>query len=279
MSRVLLDTLATVIAELERLDPASLVAARAQGVLEGFRAAPLGTRGSVKIGRPKKAATDSDFEMARLYSDGLTVERVAKHMGVSTGTVRAALRRTGTPARKWRPLGAAGIQKHNEERVERIREMRAIGQTLEEIAAVECITRERVRQLCVKAGIDTQQRPLTPEEAAAVQLYLDGASLDLAAERLGRSAHGMRSLLFRAGHKPRPAPKLRQRSPETIAKAERACEMYRAGFSTPEIAAKLQLRAQPMVYRLLAIGGVKPDRHRKGVRVSARKRPEPARAA
>jgi transposase len=121
------------------------------------------------------------------------------------------------------------------------------------------ITRERVRQIFVREGIDTTLRPLSAEQEAAVADYVAGASLDQAACKAGVSAHSMRGWIIRAGHKVRPSKKARRAA--TVANAERAAQLYQSGAKMAEIAAAIGLRKPEMVYRLLAIAGVRPNRH------------------
>ena len=262
---ILRDTLASVLAELERLDPKSLIAARAHGVLlmAGGTEQPQSKGGRRKGWR--KAASGTDRAIAASYVDGLTADECAEKHGTSKPTVYAALKRVGTPRRApGRKLsGKSGtLSPANEQRLERMNDMRAKGMTLEEIGAAERITRERVRQIFAKAGIPTtgDERPLTAEQKAAVARYVAGDGLEVTAGSLGVSPYTMRGLISKAGYTVRPS--MRQaRQPKTIADAERAAQMYRSGCTCQQIADTLGLKAGSQVYRLLGIAGVKPSRH------------------
>ncbi|MGV0964217.1 MAG: hypothetical protein ACOYBT_10035 [Polynucleobacter sp.] len=254
--KLLLETCASVIAELERLDPASLIAARARGVLDGISAPRTAKPAG---GRPIQV--DRDQEIARLYGEGLSGPEVANRVGCSYKTVLNALERCGVARRargtRYSPRKATVS---NQDRIERIRTMRAEGLTLKEIGAREKITGERVRQLCGKAGIDTSKRPLTEHEKALVAQYLAGDSLHIVAEAGGLSTGVVARLLALAGEKPRPAPKLRNRHPHTLVNAERAAQLYASGLTMAAIAKHVGLANASSVYRLLAIAGVKLSR-------------------
>jgi transposase len=117
-----------------------------------------------------------------------------------------------------------------------------------------------VRQWFKEAGVSTRRPELRADELAIVADYLSGTSLDLTASKASVSTYVVRRLVARAGHTLRPAKKNARRNPETVAKAERAAQLYATGMKAREIAAELGLCAPEMVYRLLAIAGVKPKR-------------------
>lgn len=261
---ILRDTLASVLVELERLDPQSLVAARAQGVLAAFappeRPAPY--RKPPKSHRPL-IIKQRDQDIADAYSSGLTMKQVADKLGCGHHVVQYTLKKLNAPTRKpgttWSP---SKVTVANEARIERIREMRAQGKTLEEIGAVERVTRERIRQLCVKAGIATPRPELSPVELEAVARYVAGDSLELAASSISRSTHSMKRMIAQAGHSIRPAPKQRNLNARTIQNAERVAALYQQGLTCREIAERVGFKKPEQIYRLLAIAGLKANRQR-----------------
>lgn len=255
------------LAEVKRVAPESPVAIRAETIFEV--AEETGIKPS---GRPPNAAGNerretlmqriaerdaTDKEVAKLYASGLSLMEVGRRTGGhSTAWVTASLARTGTPTR---PRGNNKTPP-NLERIERMRAYRAEGKTLEEIAAVEHISRERVRQICNSAGISTSpSSELTPEQHAAVEEYLAGGSLNLVSARYGVGSHALRNWVMRAGHVPRREP-TRRSTAETKRRAERAAQLYRQGMKADEIAKALGFKKGEAIYRFLAIAGVKPDR-------------------
>jgi hypothetical protein len=110
----------------------------------------------------------------------------------------------------------------------------------------------------------------TYQIAAALGCSVTTAAKDLerqGIERDGRHFHvhpgTLRNWIIRAGEKVRPSPKTTKRHPQTIANAERAAQLYQRGLTTREIATAVGLSKPEMIYRLLAIAGVRPTRQRK----------------
>lgn len=239
-NRILRETLSTVLAELERIDSRSLVAARARGLLDALEVAPKG--------RP---VTVDDEEVARLYGEGLSLEQCSIRLGVSASTVVNSLKRSGVERKRTRPLGQPSKA---DPRLPEMVAMRENGATLEEIGAHFKITRERARQIFARAGIDISVRPLTPAERAAVDRYVSGESLGLCAASLGIMPTSFRNVLLRAGHEPRKEG--RATRPETKHRTERAAQLWQAGKRPREIAAELGLPCTETVYRYLARAGI-----------------------
>lgn len=251
-----IDGLAT---ELERVDPQNVVAARTRGLLDA-RQMGLHTTDRHIANRAPLPQVDEQL-VCRLYQDGNSLLATAKAAGIGHQSVITILNRNGIPVRaRGRQLQA--FQKPQDRaRIERIRAWRAEGKTLEEIGAELRITRERVRQLCLKAGIDTSQKELTPEQKAAVAEYVAGESMEHVAARHGSHPHTLRNWVLREGFAIRPSPKTSKRDPETLKKAEQAAELYRAGKTIAEISRACGYGSNGgPVYRLLAIAGVKPNR-------------------
>lgn len=242
--------------ELERVDPSSTMAARCRGFLD---ARSMGLHSTDRHG-PKRAYANpqEDARIAELYVSGKSIEEVAIETGHAEETVKRALQRVGVPARRGAAKFRVPLAKRDEAdqgRIERIREALAAGKTMATIGHEEGVTRERIRQICKRFGIDTAKQP-TSEERAAIDAYLAGASLIEAAERGAIHKDTLKRLLRRAGHALR---KERRHAPATLERAAKAAELYADGTSTAEIAEHLSI-PQPTIYRLLAIAGVTPNR-------------------
>lgn len=253
--------------ELERVKPDSPVLTRARltfdiaeetGVKPSGRPVTTQQEARREVALRKIAERDeSDAEVKRLYEAGLSLIEVGKRMGGhSTAWVTASLFRTGTPSR---PRG--NTRQRDPERIERLRAMRDKGMTLEEMGAAEQITRERVRQICTTAGIDTSiNLELTDEQRAAVAEYMAGDSMNEVAVRYGIGTHALRNWILKAGHVPRKQPSRRD-TPEIKQRAKRAARLYQRGMKGSDIAKALGLPKSEMIYRLLAIAGVHPNRN------------------
>lgn len=252
------DTIEALAAELERADPQSLVAARTRGLLDA-RDLSLHTTDR-HLHRKNGAAAGQDDLVAALYLEGKSTLAISVEIGRSVSFVNGCLGRRGIQARKPGEAQKVGTDRQNKPRIDRIRVLKAEGKTLEEIGAELHITRERVRQLCVKNGIPTD-RPLTPEQKQAVSEYVAGDSLEQVAARNQVHPHTLRGWVTREGFSIRPAPKTSRRDPETLKRAAKAAELYRSGTSISDIAREFGYGANGgVIYRLLAIAGVKPDR-------------------
>jgi len=251
------NTVARLVDELERVDPQSIVAARTRGLMDARALGLHTTDRHLKNG----AAAGQDDLVAELYMGGKSVLTIAAEIGRSSNFVDACLERRGVKKRKPGPAQHVAAVLSNVPRVERIRAMRAEGKTLEEIGTELRITRERVRQLCVKNGISAE-RGLTAEQKQAVAEYVAGESLEQVAARYGSAPSTLRGWVAKEGYAIRPSPKISRRDPETLERAKRAAELYRSDKTVAEISQELGYGANggPAVYRLLAIAGVKPDR-------------------
>lgn len=257
------ETLGQLTSEVERIDPQSVVAARVRGILTVREMAT-----SVGDRHPRSKKAERDDNIASAYLAGASIEDVALQSGHCVSTVRAALRRRDVRVRTGGEQQRAPHKQANQARVGRIRAMRAEGKTLEEIGNTEHITRERVRQICAKNGIDTSidARPLRPEELAIAAEYVAGESLHVVAERHQLTLGQLRYLIVKSGNEVRPSRRTPKHSPSTLARAQQAAQLYAEGKSTAEMQQALGVKA-PSTYRLLAIAGVSPSR--KPRRVSA----------
>lgn len=141
------------------------------------------------------------------------------------------------------------------------------GKTLQQIGDKFGVSRERVRQILRKAGVPTEgHRPehrrssvAWRKEAEVVALARRGNPLSDIAIAVGDCPMNVRTVLKHYGIKvPR---KRRGPKPETVEAAWAVAADYRAGMKGPEIAEKHGI-AQPQIYRLIAMVGVKPRRHK-----------------
>jgi DNA-binding CsgD family transcriptional regulator len=264
MSQIALlrETVARLIAEIERLDPTNMEAAKASGVMSALELVRVPSP-IVRTPKPPRQPTDRDRAIAAKYGAGATLLEVAAEFKVARNTARDAIVRCGVSIRSQGQRHSSKDSRPNP-KLARMIELRSTGMNLSEIGAAVGLTRERVRQVFVKAGIPTTQAdaPLTEAEKRCVEMYLSGDSLSVAAEHNGLSENRARAIILRSGHKLRRANR-KGHSEETLAKAQRAATLYNAGWVNRRIAEELGLPKPEMVYRLLAIAGAKANRHRK----------------
>lgn len=138
------------------------------------------------------------------------------------------------------------------------------GETLQAIANDFGITRERVRQVLRRIGVESlghreEHKPRhieTPSEAAAVQAYVAGEQPKAIQERFGLTYPQLRLAVKRAGV-PRSAPG-RWRSADADKLAEQTAFLYRRGIKPAEIADRLGLSHVTSVYRYLKRAHVAP---------------------
>jgi hypothetical protein len=265
-SALLHQTALKLLAEVEHLDPNNAVAAMARAIFEasadeGIKpsgAPPGGELQTIRATRAKRAAEQRVEwrKAADLYLTGLSLLDVGKALGHSPAWVSNALLRCRVPSRPKGPHGGP----RDPARIERIRQARAEGKTLEQIGAAEHISRERVRQICAAAGVDTApSHQLTDDQQQAVTEYLGGASLEFVAEKHQVGTTAVRNWVLRAGHEPRP--RRRRVAAKTKAAAAKVAKLYDQGLKAREIAEAVGLHDPTMVYRLLAIAGVRPSRN------------------
>jgi transposase-like protein len=152
------------------------------------------------------------------------------------------------------------------------------GETLQQIADDYGITRERVRQILRKAGVESQGMrwgvgkrksvALLNSESVA-RLARNGATVMDIVREIGSDPISIRRLLEHLGIVETPSKKGRGFHPETFAKASAIAADYVAGVSTTKIAQKHGV-PQPHIYRLIRLVGVTPGR-----RPHSRAIPEP----
>lgn len=193
---------------------------------------------------PAVARRNARFaELVASYQSGLSIEKVALKHGASPPTVSKALRAFGIAARKGDNARKGYV---DQERLQRIIDLRSEGATLETIAAEFHITRERVRQIMTAAGVDTSDRPPSPEERAAVEAYVAGETLEAAATRLGVGESTFKKLVTRCGHTPRRRD--RGKAAEVNQRALRVAQLKAAGKTVREIAEIMEFPHYERVY-------------------------------
>jgi transposase-like protein len=209
----------------------------------------------------KKAARAEEYsKIAEAYKSGKTMLEVGRDFKVSPYTVQKALTYHGVKARKQGIK--AGLNTKNKERAKLIEERLNDGKTMADIARELQITRERVRQICVKAGIDTEHR-LTTEQKVAVFEYVETLdSVEFVAMKHGVHPSTLKNWITKAGYEVRPGPKFAHAHPITRERSKIAAELYGKGMKVDDIAAHLSLKKGTQVYRLLNFAGV-PRRKQK----------------
>lgn len=251
---VFIEAMRAVCDDLARFDPNAPSLHFARGLMAaGVRPAGVRRRG------PAPRYVEHYPAMVEAYKAGQSLLEVSKQFDCSVTVVSAALNQAGIEKRLKGPRGIGAIK--DQARLDTIRQMVASGETLAKIGMHLGISRERVRQICARHKIEYTVvfRPLSAEKQAAVDAYLAGDSLVSAAEKAGMSDGGFRSLLIRYGHTVRPKAR-KGHSPKIIAKAERVSALYAQGVPNREIAQAVGLSKPEMIYSLLAIAGVAPNR-------------------
>lgn len=208
-----------------------------------------------------------DEELGAMYKSGMSMLDVANHAHVSAGRVSAALKKLKIKTRQrgnfeMRDRYAA---LHGERLAEMIR-MWGEGWTLDRIGTHYKITRERVRQLLSRSGVDTSNRPVSREERAIVREYVAGAPMNFLEEKYKISTTRLRNCILKEGEEIRPSPRKGGHSPRFLRNSEIAAEMYLAGKPVREIAERLgygkgkESAAAGTIYRMLAVQGIKRNR-------------------
>lgn len=217
--------------------------------------------GISKKGTPGRKGAPVDIEEAkRMYAEGKSLLDIAVAFKTVVPRIRRFLEDEGVEIRRPGECQRVKPSIANKERLELIRARREAGKTLEEIGAELHITRERVRQLCIKGGISPEPH-LTPEQRQAVEEYASGGSLVFVAEQHKTHPNTLRNWILRAGYEIRPAVKKRRVKNATLEKAKIAGRMYRQGATIKEIADRLTGgTAGGAVYKLLAYEGILPNR-------------------
>ena len=201
-------------------------------------------------------------EIVAAYAEGKSIGGIADQHGVSVPTIRRVLTEQGVEIRKRGSGQKAGTSLRNEKRFAEMKAAWDAGQTLTAIGQRFSITRERVRQVFQRHGIDTSpgSRPLSAAQKAAVADYAAGNSVAVVAERHGVGEKCVMAWVRRCGVPVHRRPK--RHSPEVLANAQAAAAMYHSGATSAAIAERLGFANPATIYRYLAIAGVSPSRRR-----------------
>lgn len=231
----------------------------------------VGHRGRAAGKREAGELPPQKLEIARLmrgqYESGLTASAIAQEHGVAVMTVCRFIRAAGGTVHRGRPQ-ATGTGVKNTDRADAMRAQYLGGATLQQIGNNFGVTRERVRQILRKTGVESlgrrpehnrQAHKLTDAELNAVDLYKSDVAPSEIAARTGVPVFALNAALHRlniprkgAGHWLRKA------------KDEEVAALYIAGVPPKEIAARLGLSHETAVYRYLKRAGVKPRSEGKG---------------
>lgn len=243
MTYILAIALLDVCNELEKLQPQNSALRFARGVLA---ANPV----DKKRGPRQKDAT---LEMIEAYRSGLSLAEVAALAGCAVPTARSMLVSAGVEIRKKGPrtLGP-------DSRLGKILEMRDCGATGDEIGAALGITRERVRQIVLKAGLKAEfaPRPYTVEQKNALDSYASGKSLLLCSAQFGVHATTFKQHLIKNGIPIRPSAKKMRGKEANLQKAKQVARLYQEGVLPKDIAVAMGFKHTTRVYRELALAGV-----------------------
>lgn len=261
MSRILISALKSVCDELESFSPNSPALHYARGVLA---CGPTPAR--VKPSREPRAYSGRYLPQAEQivadYVGGKTLLEVGTEYGCGPNLVKRLLNERGIACRFPGPATPTNKKDGPDPRVPEFMAMRANGATLEEIGQHFKLTRERVRQLIVKAGLSEQfaERPFKPEEIAILQEYANGDPLPMTANKLGVSQVTARQWLERAGITIRPSVKSIEGKKLRDAAAAKIARLYTEGLTAKAIADQFGFKKPEQIYRYLAIAGVKASR-------------------
>lgn len=230
---------------------------RAQMRRGGYRA---------KVGRhpgPHANTIERGRRWAALYESGMSAIEIAQQEGTWPAAVYRALKVAGVEMRsRGRKSGIL-----DEDRAAVFARRYLGGETLQRIADDFGITRERVRQVLRKTGVDSlgrrpehmrQARPLTDNEKEAAKLYEAGVR--------PREIHKcfpeviLGPILKKVGVKVKPRG-VWQIRPDDDRITREVAELYRSGFKAQEIADRVEgVQFAETVYRYLAKAGISPSR-------------------
>jgi transposase-like protein len=196
------------------------------------------------------------------YESGLTASALSAEHGIQIQTVYKYLRAVGTAMRPRGP-GAAPSGVTDVDRATAWRDRYLAGETLQQIADDYDVTRERVRQVLRKFGVDTlghrpehrnQPAPLTEQQKLAAELYAQGIRPLEIKKRVGFKPSI--NLLTKAGVETKPVGSWNTR-PDDAEITRTVADLYRAGLRAKEIVERVPaLRYPETVYRYLKKAGV-----------------------
>lgn len=215
--------------------------------------------------RGKPIDADAAKEMGAMYLGGASVLDIAAVFNKQPATVRRHLVESGIQIRRPGPRGKQLISRRNAEIVQAY----TSGKTLLEVAGEHGITRERVRQILVRAGVRERHRGVEERDArhaAMATAYINGATIEDLARAFGLSLGTVTAIV--RGH-PLSSDfykKNSTRGARTRSLAPAMAEAYRLGATIHEIAERFDF--SPMtVHRALRLQGI--GRRKSGRRKSA----------
>lgn len=211
---------------------------------------------------PHSFKTEQLQEIAHSYASGLPITRVAAKHNVSAGTVRRALLVCNVPPRP----ASLPYHQRNIERQEKIVAFHDGGKrSMQEVGNHFGITRERVRQILIRAGVDVRahdQKAIERERIVreAEALFSQGASLRSAAQQLRIAERALADYCRRAGVS------LERRNERWDRLRSRGAEMaalYAAGGMTQAQIAEKYGVAHTTVARACVMNGIVDPRRRR----------------
>lgn len=170
-----------------------------------------------------------DDAIRRAAEAGMSYGEAAAAIGIDRSYVSVVAKRIGVTLRDGRgPISHAHLRNHD--RIARIRDLAAQGLSQSTIADQEGISRERVRQICNREGIDTV--PGGPDwdmRDRIAELARDGLCASEIARRLGRDPSVVSAAAKSMGL---PLPRFEKPAPVT----DRIRQLAAAGMTTREAA-------------------------------------------
>lgn len=204
-------------------------------------------------------AVDLQKKIAKEYQSGETMVVLSVRHQISVPSVRDMLVKAGVEIRK-----KGGTRNQDPKRAEKMAKLYREGATLADIGKQFGLTRERVRQILRKHGVeslgrrDTENspRPLTREQKAIAKDYENGLPPHEMFEKYpGLTATRMWGILRKAGVKGKPKGYyVRRPDYERVAKG--VVEDYQKGMECADIANKYDLCGKTEIYKFLQRAGV-----------------------
>ena len=238
--------------EIEGFNPQSLTLAYINGLLA------VGRKSGNRAGRKVKQATDEDRALRAGYEAGKSILHLVNEFNRSPAMVRSAILRAGGAMRGRGRKVSIGKPKNFDVFKERFN----AGLTLEAIATEYGITRERVRQVLLRGGVDTSPRlkPLTEREIEAAQKYAAGENLSVCAVMAGVCDPTFKNSIL-----PRAGVALRKRTraghDEMERRIDQVSQLHSERLTAKEISLKLGIPIST-VYRDMWSRGISPNNAR-----------------
>jgi DNA-binding NarL/FixJ family response regulator len=221
------------------------------GILRGG----MGTRGTEV--EEEEALSVSDEDIARMYSEGMSIRDIAGAFGVSRQFVEKSLKRSGTPTRSIsaamrtpQSMGKSGV---TPERVQQeIVRLYQGGMSMGDIAYKMKVEPLTVSKILARQGVEMRPaKRITPEmEREFAAMYSEGSSTYDIARRFGLAPSTVGKALRARGVEMRPTALLTPEKRITPEQEQKMIELYRAGHTTHTVATMLGV-AQSTVHKVL----------------------------